>query len=31
MENKPLTVNELKKGFYSLKSNKSANYDDISY
>ena len=31
MENKPLTVNELKKAFYSLKSNKSTNYDDISY
>ena len=31
MENKPITVNELKEAFYSLKTNKSAGYDDISY
>ena len=31
MEKKPLTVNELKEAFFSLKSNKSAGYDDISY
>ena len=28
---KPITVNELKEAFYSLKTNKSAGYDDISY
>ena len=27
----PFTVNELKEAFFSLKSNKSAGYDDISY
>ena len=31
METKPITVNELKEAFYSLKTNKSAGYDDISY
>ena len=31
METKPLSVNELKDAFYSLKSNKSLGYDDISY
>ena len=31
MENKPITVNELKEAFYSLKTNKSTGYDDISY
>ena len=31
MENKPLTVNELKEAFHSLETNKSADYDDISY
>ena len=29
MENKPITFNELKEGFYSLKTNKSTGYDDI--
>ena len=31
MENKPITLNELKKAFCSLKTNRSAGYDDISY
>ena len=31
MENKPLNVNGLKEAFYSLKTNKNAAYDDISY
>ena len=31
METKPLSINELKDSFYSLKSNKSPGYDDISY
>ena len=31
MENKPITVNELKAAFYSLETNKSTGYDDISY
>ena len=31
METKPLSMNELKDAFYSLKSNKSPGYDDISY
>ena len=31
METKPLSVNELKDVFYSLESNKSLGYDDISY
>ena len=31
METKPLSMNELKDSFYSLKSNKSPGYDDISY
>ena len=31
MESKPITVNELKEAFYSLKTNKSTGYDDISY
>ena len=30
-ETKPLSINELKDAFYSLKSNKSPGYDDISY
>ena len=30
-ENKPITVNELKEAFYSLKTNKSTGYDDIRY
>ena len=30
METKPLSMNELKDAFYSLKSNKSQGYDDIS-
>ena len=31
MKNKPITLNKLKETFYSLKTNKSAVYDDISY
>ena len=31
MKNKPITVNELKETLYSLKTNKSAGYDGISY
>ena len=31
IETKPLSMNELKDAFYSLKSNKSPRYDDISY
>ena len=31
MENLPVTVNQLKEAFYSLKTNKSATYDSISY
>ena len=31
MENKPITVKELKEALYSLKSNESSGYDDISY
>ena len=31
METKPLSMNELKYAFYSLKSNKSQGYDNISY
>ena len=31
METKPLSMNELKDAFYSLKSNKSPGYDDVSY
>ena len=31
METKPLSMNELKDAFYSLKSNKSPGYDNISY
>ena len=31
IENKPISVNELREPFYSLKTNKSAGYDDISY
>ena len=31
MENKSLTVNELKEAFFSLKTNKSTGYDDISF
>ena len=31
MESKPLPMNELKDAFYSLKSNKSPGYGDISY
>ena len=31
METKPLSMSELKDAFYSLKSNKSPGYDDISY
>ena len=31
METKPLSMNELKDAFYSLKSNKSSGNDDISY
>ena len=31
MENKPITVNELKEAFYTLKINKSTCCDDISY
>ena len=31
METKPPSMNELKDAFYSLKSNKSPGYDDISY
>ena len=30
-ENKQVTVNELNEAFDSLKTNKSAGYDDISY
>ena len=29
MENKPLTVNELREAFFSLKTNESTGYDDI--
>ena len=31
MENKTITVNELKEAFYYLKTNKSPGYGDISY
>ena len=31
MENKPLSINELKDAFFSLRINKSAGHDDISY
>ena len=31
METKPLSMNELKDAFYSLKSNKSPGYDNISH
>ena len=31
MENKPITLNKLKEAFYSLKTNKSAGCDDVSY
>ena len=31
MENKPITVKELKEALYSLKSNESSGYGDISY
>ena len=31
MENKPLSINELKDAFFSLKINKSTCHDDISY
>ena len=31
MEKKPITVIELKEAFYSLKTNKRTDYDDISY
>ena len=31
METKPLSMNELKDSFYSLKSNRSPGYDNISY
>ena len=31
METKPLSMNELKDAFYSLKCNKSPDYDDISH
>ena len=31
MENKPLSINELKDAFFSLKINKSTGHDDISY
>ena len=31
MENKPITVIELKETFYSLKTNKTTDCDDISY
>ena len=31
MENKLINVSELKEAFYSLKTNKSAGYDNISY
>ena len=31
MENKKVTINELKEAFFSLKINKSAGFDDISY
>ena len=31
METKALSINELKDTFYSLKSNKSPDYDDIIY
>ena len=31
METKPLSINELKHAFYSLKSDKSRGYDNISY
>ena len=31
METEPLSMNELKDAFYSLESNKSPGYDDISY
>ena len=31
METKPLSINELKDSFYSLKSNKSPSYNDSSY
>ena len=31
MENKPLSINELKDAMFSLKINKSTGHDDISY
>ena len=31
MENKPLSINEFKGAFFSLKINKSTGHDDISY
>ena len=31
LENKKVTINELKEAFFSLKINKSAGFDDISY
>ena len=31
METKSLSMNDLKDAFYSLKSNKSPGYDDITY
>ena len=31
MENKSLTVSELKEAFFSLKTNKGTGYDDISF
>ena len=31
MQSDPLTINELKDAFFSLKSNKSPGYDDISF
>ena len=31
MENKPISINELKDGYFSLKINKSTGHNDISY
>ena len=31
MESKPLSINDLKDAFFSLKINKSTDHDDISY
>ena len=31
MENKPISINELKDGYFPLKINKSTGHNDISY